>query len=203
MSFNVIKDSEAVRTTSPHLSSLTHSSESLRWPEEQLPLNIVAPESMRSELEDILASSCDVWNKGAKKLLLIYSFENYDPARSSKMIEDDGKQRIYFTKSWGNVSDEDGQLAITLRNRLGVDIKKTSIVFNFNHDYHIRPQDQNDLPEEYQYDLETVLIHELGHLLGLQHSDEAGSVMKPAIINGEISRTLSTQDSRKIFNKYH
>ncbi len=45
------------------------------------------------------------------------------------------------------------------------------------------------------FDVETVALHEFGHILGLQHSNISSAVMFPTIALGEIKREL-TQDDR-------
>jgi len=47
-------------------------------------------------------------------------------------------------------------------------------------------------------DIETVALHELGHLLGLNHSDVAGSVMWPTVSYNRTLRTLQEDDLRAI-----
>jgi hypothetical protein len=45
-----------------------------------------------------------------------------------------------------------------------------------------------------QYDFETIVVHELGHSLGLGHSADAGSVMYATLSTGEAKRSLVVAD---------
>jgi predicted Zn-dependent protease len=45
-----------------------------------------------------------------------------------------------------------------------------------------------------QYDFETIVMHELGHAIGLGHSGDGGSVMYPYLAAGQARRVVTTQD---------
>src|SRR5262249_24878219 len=45
-----------------------------------------------------------------------------------------------------------------------------------------------------QYEFETIVMHELGHSLGLGHSTEENSVMYATLATGQARRQLSTAD---------
>ncbi len=52
------------------------------------------------------------------------------------------------------------------------------------------------------FDIETVALHELGHILGLQHSDVAGSVMFPSVASNFTKRVLTADDLGGIRDLY-
>ena len=52
------------------------------------------------------------------------------------------------------------------------------------------------------FDIETVALHELGHILGLQHSDVPGSVMFPTVDDNTTNRVLTPDDLAGIRSLY-
>jgi len=54
--------------------------------------------------------------------------------------------------------------------------------------------------EANQFDFQTVVTHEMGHALGLGHSNDAGSVMYPELGTGEARRDLTSSDLAAIDN---
>jgi hypothetical protein len=47
-----------------------------------------------------------------------------------------------------------------------------------------------------QYDFQTIVTHELGHALGLDHGDDASSVMYSTLASGIVNRTMTVADLR-------
>ncbi|MGH3973011.1 MAG: matrixin family metalloprotease [Pseudonocardiaceae bacterium] len=52
------------------------------------------------------------------------------------------------------------------------------------------------------FDVESVALHEFGHILGLQHSNISSAVMFPTIASGEIKRELAQDDRDGIADLY-
>ncbi len=55
-----------------------------------------------------------------------------------------------------------------------------------------------DVPLSFETDLTSVLIHELGHVLGLDHIDTETSIMQTVLSEGEVRHNLSAQDIENI-----
>ncbi|MEU7581083.1 matrixin family metalloprotease [Streptomyces sp. NPDC041068] len=52
------------------------------------------------------------------------------------------------------------------------------------------------------FDVETVALHELGHILGLGHSSVSGAVMQPTIAPGAVKRSLTDDDITGVTGNY-
>jgi len=115
----------------------------------------------------------------------------------------------YLDDHWAKTGKPDTVLATTIWNN-GVDtsiIAKADIRFNNEHyligdSMSLKAKDNKDV-----VDMQSLALHELGHLLGLTHIDESVdtlSIMNPALFIGEglSSRALSRGDIERIQTVY-
>lgn len=127
---------------------------------------------------------------------------------SSTSALNDGIFGVYKATTWP-YPDYPDALAVTqifaYRYNVGssseyVDIQEADIIMNYQN-FHF-----DDPAVTYDYDLRTVMLHEMGHFLGLSHkskfSDRTQSVMYPSIYNYEIKQTPKLVDVGDIASKY-
>lgn len=122
----------------------------------------------------------------------------------------DNKFVVYKATNWPYPEYPDA-LAITqifaIRYNVGdsdeyVAIQEADVIVNYeNFDFYL------DTSSGFQYDFRTVLLHKLGHFLGLQHKaksyNRANTVMYPSIYTYETKRTPKTVDIQDMSSKYH
>lgn len=156
----------------------------------------------------------EVWNNAVGFDLITMAGWAENPRGESLYSSlDDDETVVYFEKNWINTTDKsDATLATTVWE---VDsenpsmIVKGDIILNAEVYSFVDALDHEfeDDPNLRYVDSETVIIHELGHLLGLGHTDSSvdeRSVMLPktAIGLGVAKRNLSSNDGSAIKEIY-
>lgn len=172
-----------------------------RWHNVSLPITIKVPTGIDSGRLLALFSVKDKWNEALGQTAII--MEQDTPNQQYTGIYDSLDDMIYAITfqydSW--FSGYDTTLAITLTRTYGTTIVNADILFN----YFSYPFDtQTPVPSD-RMDFESILLHEMGHLLGLSHisvQDDPASTMNPTFGFGEMKRELSIYDYQAIRNKY-
>lgn len=109
----------------------------------------------------------------------------------------DGYSTIYwYTDTWDPAKP--AEQARTTVYWVGSEIFEADIRINaYSFKYYLGTD--NDFKN---LDLDSLLVHELGHVLGLAHNELDGSVMHPILDQGEVRRTLGTQDLANLQCEY-
>ncbi|MCY4523666.1 MAG: matrixin family metalloprotease [Halobacteriovoraceae bacterium] len=119
---------------------------------------------------------------------------------SSEKAYKDNQMGIYNSTSW-KISDDPTILAATSyygKTRNGYKVL-THVDIIVNDKYHNFTFDPNEWGKFY---LPCIILHELGHMVGLPHSNEEGSVMVEATHHGNNKCDLSLMDIQNIRDKY-
>jgi len=155
-----------------------------------------------------LTQIIDQWNNSiTNKTLLnnsIQEIENFEP----QDLEDYGSDNvfgIYVSNDW--FTDQDRfALAITqyfgIRNATGnLELVHGDIIINNGGDFEFFTDLSRGAPDA--YDLSSILIHEIGHFLGLGHQGfSADSIMRPTLRPFSTEREVYDLDKETISNLY-
>ena len=167
------------------------------------------PDQMVEAAED----SAQTWNDAAGKEILTFA-GIIESERGTTLYQslDDAVTVVYFEEDWGNTTGKSTTtLATTIWENSGSsdEIVKGDIIMNAEI-YNFQDAAEASYASDDAYsivDSETVLLHEFGHLLGLDHvsaDDDDESVMNPKTFIGPQMhvRELSAEDEVNIQDLY-
>lgn len=185
--------------------------ESLRWNTSKFPLIIRVPECKKMG-----TNGCDEYFNGSLELAAIeraaetwniafgitvfkisLGGSNLVLAKPQDYLQDD-EFVLSFLNNWFDGMN-DRVLALTSYSYIDNEMIHADIIFNQDRFSFV----DGPAPQSDDVDIESVLVHELGHFLGFKHVDPSiESVMNPNLKSGEQKRGLTNKDIQSIESKY-
>lgn len=162
-------------------------------PNQQYPITLYRHISFPEEYTPTLEKAVSAWETVAGKKLFQFSTEVI--TTENIPTEPDGKYVIYWQKEWNNNQSEieQGQTHIYENDNF---IAEADILINGSmKDFSFFVDTPNNINEVH---LESVLIHELGHVLGLQHSSSQTSIMYTHLKANEVRNQIPEEDATKL-----
>lgn len=178
----------------------TEQGQPVRWQRAQIELKIDASlsDALGEEAtRSALAMASDAWRGLANAPDVLIG--DGSPAPYSAEVRNNG---VYLLADW---PFEDDQVAMTVTTyTLTGEILGVDILVNGERAFGMLTEEEESEGAAPAHDLAAVLTHELGHALGLAHSDEdPDATMWPHIRSGEThQRTLSEDDEQGILEAY-
>jgi len=124
-------------------------------------------------------------------------WETVHPGSFERVTGRRGNFGVGFRTIDGRSSDDDGDLTCDRQCVLGQAAGSSGITLDTNERWSFRGSLENPNGKGFDalnVDFQSVVLHEIGHVLGIQHSDRQGAVMFPRYTRGSIARRLSEDD---------
>ncbi len=134
-----------------------------------IPIQMHLHESVPAQYASAIVSAAESWNRSAGRKLIEVNTDQRIVGDAS--VQKDNLNVIYFYKDWE--SDKSNEQARTSVYWVGDQIKETDIKIN-NRDFTFY---WNQNQADGGVNIEALVLHEMGHVLGLKHKDSGGSVM--------------------------
>lgn len=157
-----------------------------------LPIEVFVSKTIPEEFRQDLVDAAEVWNKSASKTVFTMNLSDLD----SPFSTDDRKNTITGLEKWDE--GKRTQQAVTIVKYKGNLITTADIKINFDDFVYYSKEPQNSK----QVHFNSLVVHELGHALGLKHATIRPTVMW-ATLGFDIVRTaLSKTDQQSLGCEY-
>ena len=159
--------------------------ERVSW-KSDVPVTMYLHESVPQEYVNAIVSAADTWEKNSGRRLfnIVTSTRITGPAEPHK----DGKNVIYFLNIWE--ANRASEQARTSMHWNGDQIQEADIRVN-DKDFNFY---WNQGKSAGAVNIEALILHEMGHVLGLKHKDSGGSVMATYLSSGSDRTQLASAD---------
>jgi hypothetical protein len=166
--------------------------ERVSWKTNQ-PIPLMVHSSFPSEMLPALEGAMKAWELTAGRPMFRMTSMNYSGPLAPRQ---DGASVIYWMSDWE--TDKMSEQARTSVYWLGDVMREADVRINSkNFTFYIdRPTHYDDVH------LESLMIHELGHVLGLKHKDAAPSVMATYLSASTIRNQVSDSDKADLKCEY-
>jgi hypothetical protein len=166
--------------------------ERISWKGE-IPVVMKIHESVPDAYVPAIVAAAESWNRTAGKTILKIDTTKIPGALSPRK---DGQNIIYLLDTWeANKATEQARTSVYWVGDViqEADIRINDKNFNFY---------TSENPNHSDVSIEALLLHELGHVLGLKHKDTSGSVMATYLANGVDRTTVAETDSTSLQCEY-
>ena len=204
--FQLASCGKAINETESNFSPLTVDMESMRWGMEDFPLNIKVSENLNVRSQALIGSSLDEWER-AVNIDFFQALETTPVLNFSKLSDYYYKDKLVHGIYLADTKVEElstPTLAVTqiifytnreTPSKPYYHIVHTDIVINgYDYTFSTNPFDNSS------YYLLTLVLHEVGHVLGLGHQNQG--IMYPSMSTQDKQESLNPFDVNLISEKY-
>lgn len=164
----------------------------ISW-KDQVPVPLLVHADFPREYLPALDNAIQVWEKAAGHRLFAVLNTNF---KDNSSPVKDNRSVIYWMKTWE--SEKKTEQARTSIYWVGDQIREADLKVNAkDFSFYLDASQQGN-----EVHLESLLIHELGHVLGLRHNDEGGSVMATYLAAITKREELSGADKESMTCEY-
>lgn len=163
----------------------------------QLPIPLVLHRNLIIEDIQAVEAAIKVWGDFAGRPLFYIAGTDYSGAEKAQM---DGVNVIYKMNTWDPAKpNEQGRTAMYW---VGDQMKEGDILLNASPRFNLYTDFPKGKENQADVHLESLLVHELGHMLGLKHNDQTPGVMGTYLEAAAVRTSLGDAERASLACEY-
>ncbi len=169
------------------------------WSPNDLPVNLYLDASVPQQYVPTIEKAIAIWNHVGQTIAHedFFVLRTGDPG--SPTPAQDGYNKIYFVHNWNTTTDN--EQGLTTVYWAGTRIYEADVRINATGTFQYFTESTD--PSRYsEVDFESLIIHELGHVLGLAHVTASDSVMQPSLADGQVRNKPGPTDYKDLASQY-